>query len=272
LMSAGASGTGPVVALGTAGDPSVDLHFDQRVGLGLSLGIHVLVISSFLLWGHGNSNEEAPVIAPKRLMTARLVAKGKPRPKKLLPRIMGRKPSKKKVTSLGGVAPANKKKAKKKAKKQKEPAVEETPQDRSAADILKELMKTRVDARADQQPERYGREDGDDMGVASEGRTTRIYVDNVNRKLTGTTQYTGIEETELAKLKATVYLEIEAAGKIVSYRFDRRSGNARFDAQVERAVRIFSTGGPRALDPPPDALLNGGVYKMRMTWSPKKKR
>ena len=160
--------------------------------------------------------------------------------------------------------------AKKKA--EKEPVVEETPQDRSAADILKDLMKTRVDPRADRQPERYGREDGDDMGVASEGRTTRIYVDNVNRKLTGTTQYTGIEEMELAKLKATVYLEIEAAGKIVNYRFDKRSGNARFDAQVERAVRIFSTGGPRALDPPPDALLKSGVYKMRMTWSPKKKR
>ena len=265
-MSAGASGTGPVVALGAVGDPSVDLHFDQRVGLGLSVGIHLLVISSFLLWGHGNSSDEAPVIAPERLMTARLVAKGKPRPKKLLPRIMGRKPSKKKAKSLGKVARDTKKKATKKA--EKEPEVEETPQDRSAADILKDLMKTRVDPRADKQPERYGREDGDDMGVASEGRTTRIYIDNVNRKLTGTTQYTGIEETELA----TVYLEIEAAGKIVSYRFDKRSGNSRFDAQVERAVRIFSTGGPRALDPPPDALLKSGVYKMRMTWSPKKKR
>ncbi len=269
-MHAGGSGTGPVVALAHAGDPSLDLLREKRAGMAMSFGLHAVVVSLFLFFGYSEADVAAPVITPDRIMTARLVVKGKPRDKKLLPRIVGRKPSKKKAKHLGKVSPeANKKPAKKKKPEEEE---EQAHEDLSATDILNNLMKTRVDKRADKQPEKWGRPDGDVLGTTtSGGRTERIYEDKLIRKLNGTTRYSAIDQRELMKLSASIRLEIGKTGKVASYAFKKRSGNPNFDAAVERAVRIFSTDGPRALDPPPEDIVSGDVYRVTATFKPHKK-
>ena len=236
--------------------------------MALSVGLHAVTISVFVVWGYREVDVEAPVIIPDRVISARLVAKGKPQPKKMLPRIQGRKAAKKEAVHLGKAAAKPKK-----AKAKKEPKVEETEEDRSATDILKELAKARVDERADSTPERYGRADGHEDGFDSQGtRTRRIYKDKVLSKLYGATMYTGIEQEELLRLKGTMYLEIDSSGKVRKHSFKSRSGNPRFDAAVERAVRVFSTKGPRALDPFPEDGRLGDVYRIEVTWNPKKQR
>ena len=269
VTEAGTSGSSPFLTVTGLGGGSLDVVRDKRAGLAMSCGLHTLIIGMFLFFGYSEPDIEAPVIAPERLMTARLVARGKPRPKKLLPRIMGRKPSKKKAVHLGAVDKKAEKKVEKKKVKEEEEV--ETEQDLDASKILANLMKTRVDKRADKQPEKWGREDGDALGTASSGRTERIYEDKLIRKLNGTVRYSGIDQSELLKLSASIRLEIDKSGKIASYAFKRRSGNPRFDAAVERAVRIFSTEGPRALDPPPEDIFSGDVYRVTATFKPHKK-
>lgn len=268
-MHAGASGTGPIVALAHGGDPAIDLLRDKRAGMAVSFGIHAVVVSTFLFFGYSETDHEAPVITPDRIMTARLVAKGKRRDPKLLNRIQGRRPAKKEATHLGKPAPDAKKKepAKKKDRdKEEEPAEE----DLSADDILKNLLKARPDVRADKTPEKFGSPDGDALGTATTGRTERIYEDKLIRKLNGTVRYSAIDQRELMKLSASIRLEIGPTGKVSSYSFKERSGNPHFDAAVERAVSIFSTDGPRALDPPPEDILSGDVYKVTAKFKPHK--
>lgn len=269
-MEAGASGSGPIVALANIGDPTLDLLREKRAGMAMSFGMHAVVLTSFLFFGYSESDVEAPVISPDRIMTARLVARGKVRDKKLLDRIVGRKASKKKAKHLGKVAPTEKKKERPK-KKEKEEEREVADEDLDATDILKNLMKTRVDKRADANPTKWGRPDGDALGTATSGRTERIYDDKLIRQLNGTTRYSAIDQSELMKLSASIRLEINGVGKVASYAFKKRSGNPNFDSAVERAVRIFSTDGPRALDPPPEDILSGDVYRVTATFKPHKK-
>ena len=269
MMEAGASGSGPIVALAHSGDPSIDLLRDKRAGLLVSTALHAFVVSLFLFFGYSKADVEAPVITPDRVMTARLVAKGKLRDPKLLARIQGRRPAKKEATHLGKPDPqaAKPPPPKKKDKAEREEPVQE---DLSAAAILDKLMKGRPDKRADKTAEKWGNPDGDAMGTTSTGRFERIYEDNLIRKLNGATRYSGIDQNELMKLSASIGLEIDRTGKVASYTLKRRSGNPNFDAAVERAVRIFSTDGPRALDPPPEDIVTGDVYRVTATFKPHK--
>lgn len=267
-MGPGISGSGPIVAIAHGGFLSASARrtYEQRAGLTLSAGLHLLVILLFVFWGQGAPDVEAPVIVPERIISARLVAKGTPRPKELLPRIQGRKPAQKEAIHLGKAAPDAQ-------RADRKPEDKEAPEDRSATDILKELAKARVDERADTSPERHGQADGHEDGFDSQGtRTRQEYKDKVLRKLYGSTQYAGIDEAELVKLKATGYLEVDPTGKIRKFEFRHRSGNPRFDAAVERAVQIFSTDGPRALDPHPDEARFGDAYAIEVTWNPQRQR
>jgi TonB family protein len=57
-----------------------------------------------------------------------------------------------------------------------------------------------------------------------------------------------ISQTESLHLAATVVLLIDASGRVSGHTFERRSGNAAYDAALERAIQ-----GAR-LPPPPAAL------------------
>ncbi len=101
----------------------------------------------------------------------------------------------------------------------------------------------------DVQREQWGSPDGDPAGDSDTGTEGDRYLALATRELQSNYVLPKtIPDTESLHLKATVVLVIDASGRVVGYTFERRSGNAAYDAALERAVQAAH------LPPPPPAL------------------
>jgi colicin import membrane protein/protein TonB len=97
--------------------------------------------------------------------------------------------------------------------------------------------------------ERWGDPSGIAAGDAMEGTEGDRYLGLVTQALQASYRLPAtITEQERRDLGATVVLTVEADGRVSSFRFERRSGNAAFDQALERAVR------DARLPPPPPEL------------------
>jgi colicin import membrane protein len=96
---------------------------------------------------------------------------------------------------------------------------------------------------------RWGSPDGDALGDSESGSEGDRYLALVVRELQS--HYTlskTISDRELVQLAATVVLRLDASGRVLGHAFERRSGNAAYDAALERAI------ASARLPPPPPAL------------------
>ncbi len=97
--------------------------------------------------------------------------------------------------------------------------------------------------------ERWGDPDGDPGGDAESGSEGDRYLGLVVQELKRNYEVPKtIPPQDLAALKATVVLRIDANGRIASHDFERRSGNASYDAALSRAISRTQ------LPPPPPEL------------------
>lgn len=98
-------------------------------------------------------------------------------------------------------------------------------------------------------PEKWGDPSGVAGGDATGGTEGDRYLGLVTDALQANYRLPAtISDQERMHLRATVVLTIEPDGRVSSVRFERRSGNAAFDAALERAVR------DARLPPPPAEL------------------
>ncbi|HYG67554.1 MAG TPA: TonB family protein [Anaeromyxobacteraceae bacterium] len=128
---------------------------------------------------------------------------------------------------------------------------------RSSGRTLSSVL-DRVRTEAAREQEQYGSPDGDPLGDASEGEEGDRYLALVKRALDDNwTAPAVISERDLLHLRAEIVLFIEPDGRIDRFAFERRSGNAAFDAALERTVRTT-----RVPPPPPemrDAYRRRGI-------------
>lgn len=97
--------------------------------------------------------------------------------------------------------------------------------------------------------ERWGDPDGVPDGEAGDASEGDRYLGLVTQALQASYRLPAtLSEQERLALRATVVLTIEPDGRVSSFRFERRSGNAGFDQALERAVR------DARLPPPPPEL------------------
>ncbi len=97
--------------------------------------------------------------------------------------------------------------------------------------------------------ERWGDPSGSPLGEATDASEGDRYLALVTQALQSSYRLPAtISEQERMYLKATVVLTVEPDGKVSSFRFEKRSGNAAFDQALERAVR------DSRLPPPPPEL------------------
>jgi colicin import membrane protein/protein TonB len=101
----------------------------------------------------------------------------------------------------------------------------------------------------------WGAPDGDPSGDSETGEEGDRYLALVTRELhSNYTAPNTISERDRLHLKGTVVLYIDPDGRIARWQLETPSGNAAFDAALERAVRAT-----RRLPPPPDGLKD--VYR-----------
>ena len=244
----------------------------HALGLGLSFGLHAALVASFLFWGSAEAETERPVITPAQIINTKLVALGKKRPKKLLPRIKKpRKPKPRKATSLGQEVRKDKAdKPRKKAPKEAAPEEKDEP-DRSVDDILAQFNQERKDDPRGDEDDPEGDPNGHALGTSTSGRVKAVYGDRIGGMLNGTVSYALLTPEELKKLKARVNVEVDAQGKIAGFRFVKHSGNGRFDESVTRALRIFGVDGPRSFPPFPQDAGFGDSFKAQIVFNPTKR-
>jgi colicin import membrane protein/protein TonB len=95
----------------------------------------------------------------------------------------------------------------------------------------------------------YGDPNGDPLGDASEGAEGDLYLALVERALRQSYVLPStISERDRVSLRATVVLYVDDDGRVLRHAFEQPSGNAAFDAALERAIRA-------ARLPPPPAEL-----------------
>jgi colicin import membrane protein len=96
---------------------------------------------------------------------------------------------------------------------------------------------------------RWGAPDGDAMGDSETGTEGDRYLALVVRELQSHYNISKtISDRELVQLAATVVLRLDASGRVLGHAFERRSGNAAYDAALERAIAAAQ------LPPPPPEL------------------
>jgi colicin import membrane protein len=97
--------------------------------------------------------------------------------------------------------------------------------------------------------ERWGDPSGVPGGDATDGSEGDRYLGLVTQALQSSYRLPAtLSEAERRSLGATVVLTIEPDGRVASFRFEKKSGNAAFDQALERAVR------DARLPPPPPEL------------------
>ncbi len=244
----------------------------HALGLSVSFGLHAVLLSLFLFWGHAEAEPERPIITPHTVVNTKLVALGKKRPKNLLPRIKKSKRAKRAPTSLGQEVRKHKDgKAPKKAPKEAE---SEEPDEPSVDDILSQFNENLPDDPRGDPDSPEGDPNGSPLGNATSGRLKSQYGDEIRARLEAYVAYSLLTEEELKKLRAQVTIEVVEVGgqgKIASFRFVKHSGNARFDESVTRALRLFGVDGPRLFPPFPEGSRFGEQFKAKITFQPSKR-
>jgi TonB C terminal len=234
----------------------------SRAPVLLAVGLHgLLLLAAFVL--PKLMGGPPPLRKP---ILARLVAQGKPRDQRLMPRKEQPPPpppaaSQTAPAIASPAAPPVSSTAKKVAvapapaqPKRRAPTREELMQ-RALAGVSASPERERSKEKPE---ERVGEEDGSPEGTAPTAEEGDVYFAKVQAEiLSHYTIPSIISERERMSLKAVVLAWIAGDGKLVRYQFDKRSGNAQFDAALERAIKA-STLPP----PPPErarAIRDEGV-------------
>jgi len=175
---------------------------------------------------------------------ARIVMKGKPRKKNLLPRVVKKKVRKKKVVKTEGKANSLKKTKPDKKVAKKKPEKKKIKQKKEKKMTLEELLAAdmediKKDARAEETDE--GVEDGDENGdvvdpsLAIKGNLYARKVKNIfskNWKVSGL-----VSPEELKRLKTLVVFRLTFTGEVYDIQISNKSGNKIFDSSVIEAIK-----------------------------------
>lgn len=193
--------------------------------------------------------------ASQKPIVAKLVRLGEKRPEALLPRKEAEPPPPAPAPKAPPVAapasPAAKAApviAAAKAKPAPPQPARPAQAGQAGGDTLSRVLSRMEREKAAEGP-RWGDPAGDPEGDAEEAGEGDRYLARVVRELQARYQVPAtISEKERLHLGATVVLYIEGSGAIRDFKFEQRSGNAAFDAALERAIRATR------LPPPPDSL------------------
>jgi colicin import membrane protein/protein TonB len=208
----------------------------------LSAVAHALLVS----WALAR-RPPPPIDLEQRPIVARLVRLGERRPEELLPR---KEEAPAPAPPAPAAAPAARPASPPRPAAPTKPAP--TPTTGKPGTALASVL-SRVQRDADR--ERYGAPDGDPVGDSDSGSEGDRYVALVDRAIKANYRVPlTIPERERLYLETSVALWIEPDGRIARWRQERSSGNATFDAAVERTIRA----APR-LPPPPDPLRRTGI-------------
>ena len=244
-------------------------HSQKVAGFVVSGVVHLLVVGSVLWWGQGEASVERPIIPPHVVRT-KLVRLGKPRPKKLLPRLVKapKAPPKEALSLSQELKPVDERKTKKELDKERKARERDDKDRRSAMDRILSKLKKDVDERGDEDsPE--GRADGSVYGTETAGGLKAAWQDKVRASLYGMTSYSLLTADDLKRLKAKVFLEISAKGKILRWNFVKPSGSTKFDASVERTLTFFLEDGSMSLPAFPKDKSFGETIKVKVVFDPK---
>lgn len=196
--------------------------------------------------------EQKPIVA-------KLVRLGEKRPEQWLPRrdvpppeAAPRAPDAVPVPVPGPPAPAQKTVALPAPKVAQKPApprpASATTGGKGSDALSRALAKVRNDDKLASK-ERWGDPSGLPDGDATDGSEGDRYLGLVTQALQSSYRLPAtISEQERLHLQAIVVITIEPDGRVASFRFEKRSGNAAFDQALERAVR------ESRLPPPPPEL------------------
>jgi len=194
----------------------------------ISLACHAAVLGFAVL------HRPAPIIDLEKPMQARLVRLGEKRPDWFLPR-KERAPEAAPAPAVALPTPGARP-----APARPSPAATARPDPLAAA-----LARVKRE-QALGEPATWGDPRGDALGEASEASEGDRYLALVTRALQANYRLPStISERDRALLKASVVLFIEPDGRISTWRFELKSGNAAFDEALERTIR------QTRLPPPP---------------------
>ncbi len=220
----------------------------MRAGLAVSLAAHVAMFGGALLY----ARLAPPRVVPEKPIVARLVRLGKPRDKRLLPRLPSatRPPP---AASTGKTVPvpdATRAKA-----LPREPSLKE--RERQALEQQKKLMQALdslgppPDGPTGKTPEPpVGQADGDVNGNADDAAEGDRYLALIQSTLRSSYQLPEtISEKERLYLEALVFIKIGPDGRIVASHLEKSSGNAQFDDAIQTGLRKMT------LPAPPPAFL-----------------
>lgn len=219
-------------------------------GLGVSVMVHVAIIAAVVIGTITGSEAIEQKVEEEQIAfePVELIRLGEPKPKHQLPRIANPAPKtvKEKVVNL---AKKNKPDTKPVPKK-KDPPPKEAKRVRdkrpSAADILNNLHNPNRPTNEDKvHGSKHGVEGGTSLDESAKHmmNTYAAKVQRaVRRKWRVPTTISKDRAKELAG-KVRVSIRLSESGSILSYRFQRRSGDAQFDGSIEAAVKQFTSAG-----------------------------
>lgn len=265
LLEAGAVQIGaPVSALGQDVNKSMldrDLAVSGRGPFAIALGLHLLVFAAALVlprYFSGTHTLTKPIIA-------KMVALGKPRDQKLLPRKEepASPPSAPRAAPSTVPAPASRlPKTPAQVANAKDPVPKNAPRPLSRQEQMARALAgvgADVEKERKQKPpeEREGLETGSEAGTAAtEEEGDRYFAAVLEAIRAHYVLPSIISERDLMTLQATVVAFIARDGAIIRYEFEKRSGNRNFDDALERALKQTTVPPP-----PPDRehLVRNGV-------------
>jgi colicin import membrane protein len=207
-----------------------------------SAALHVALAA----WGI-TRRPAAEIDLDQKPIVARLVRLGEKRPEEYLPRKEAAPPPAPPAPAAAPVLPAPAKAAAPAKPAPNAPPAKPAPSStgRSGTTLASVLSKVQREAAQD----RWGSPDGDPEGDSETGTEGDRYMALVVRELQANYGlFKTMSESEARSLGATVILVIDGSGRITGHRFERPSGNAAYDAALERAIQTSR------LPPPPPAL------------------
>lgn len=229
----------------------VALALPRGMPFAVSIGLHVAVFAAALILPRVLSRPP-PLRKP---IIARMVALGKPRDQRLLPRKEEPPPpggaprSPASAPAAPAAPPGAKKPAKVAAAKPAPPAPKPLSRKELMERALAGVSSNVARERRDRPPEeRVGEETGSPDGTAESAEEGDAYFSAVQAAILANYVLPSIiSERERMSLKATVVAWIARDGAIVRYEFEKRSGNRFFDEALERAIKRT-----RVPPPPPE--------------------
>ena len=231
---------------------------ERRDRLWPAIAVSLLAHGALVAWGLAR-RPPAPLDLDQKPIVAKLVRLGEKRPEEWLPRKEAAPPPPAPAPAPAApAAPAPAKPAAPSlaAKAPPRPAAPSPSPSvaRGTGNALASVL-SRVQKQVEEQ--RWGSPEGDPEGDSDTGSEGDQYLAKVHRELTVNYNVPRtLSVGEVAQLRAVVVLVVDGTGRIVDHRFERRSGNAAYDAALERAIQASR------LPPPPPELqqrLRGGL-------------